>query len=95
MQKLWIARRANEVVQEPRSTYMFQDVGSETASDLIKQAGIGSLKVGKVSLIDDDPNFFVVEEGAKSAEVAQLIDEVRKQTKEKLDVELQTAIKIW
>ena len=49
MQKLWIARRANEVVQEPRSTYMFQDVGSETASDLIKQAGIGSLKVGKVS----------------------------------------------
>lgn len=95
MQKLWISRRANDVGQEPRSTYMFQDVGSETASEVIKQAGVSGVQVGNVSMVDEDPNFFIAEPGAKSGDVVELINEIKKQVNEKTQVELQPAIKIW
>lgn len=95
MQKLWISRRANEAGQIARSAYMFQDVGSETASDVIRQAGVSGVQVGSVSMIDENPNFFVAEPGAKSGDVIALIHEIKKQVNEKLEVDLQTAIKIW
>jgi UDP-N-acetylmuramate dehydrogenase len=95
MQKLWIARRANQQGPEQRSAYMFQDSGSETASEIIQSAGLKDTTVGGVSLVDGDPNFFVTEPGSTSGQVVELIESVKQQVKDKLDVELETAIQIW
>ncbi len=95
MQKLWITRRANQAEPNLRSAYIFQDVGGELASDILRQAGVAEASVGKVSLDDDDPNFLVVEPGADSSQVLELVDQLKQTVQEKLDIELQTAIHLW
>ena len=95
MQKLWIVRRASQPGPELPTAYMFQDSGSETASELIERADLKNSRVGKVSLLESDPNFFVVEPGATSAEVRQLIDQVKHEVAERLEIDLPLAIQIW
>ncbi len=74
---------------------MFQDHGGDTAGDLIDQAGLKGSQVGEVEVLDNDPNFFVVQPGAKSADVVAMIEMVKKQVAERLEVNLETAIQIW
>jgi UDP-N-acetylmuramate dehydrogenase len=62
---------------------------------LIESAGLKGTAVGEVELYDADPNYFVAKPGATVAEVRQLIDLVSTQVKEKLDIQLETAIQIW
>ncbi|MEL7496232.1 MAG: UDP-N-acetylmuramate dehydrogenase [Planctomycetota bacterium] len=95
MQKLWIVRRASHVSVDQHAAYMFEDSGSESASTLIERAGVTGTKVGKVSLFDADPNFFVCEPGATSDEVKQMIRTVQQQVQDKLEIDLKTAIQIW
>ena len=95
MQKLWIVRRATHVAMEQQSAYMFQDSGSQPAGSLIEQAGLKDVTVGKVSLSDTDPNFFICEAGATSNDVKQLIEKLKTEVMSKLEIELDTAIQIW
>lgn len=95
MQKLWIVRRSSQAGPDLPSAYMFQDSGSETASELIQRADLKGLRVGHVALLESDPNFFVVEPGATSQQVRELIQQVQQGVAERLEVELQLAIQIW
>ena len=95
MQKLWIVRRASQPAGDQRMAYMFQDEGSETASEIIRNADIKGASVGNVSILDADPNFFVTEPGATSDQVKELIEMVRQQVQDRLGIELNRAIQIW
>ena len=95
MQKLWIVRRANHPGSELNASYIFNDVGGETASEIIERAGLKGTKVGEVEIMDDDPNFFVAQSGASSEEVLKLIELVQTQVSERLEINLETAIQIW
>ena len=95
MQKLWITRRANQVESDQRSAYIFQDVGGELATDILEQAGVAEMSVGKVSLSEQDLNFLVTEPGADSSQVLELIEQVKQAVNEKTGIELQTAICLW
>lgn len=95
MQKLWIVRRASHVSVDQNAAYMFQDAGSESASSLIERADVKGTTIGKVSLFDADPNFFVCEPGATSDQVKEMIELVKNTVADKLEVELKTAIQIW
>lgn len=95
MQKLWITRRANQDATEQRSAYIFEDVGGELASDILQQAGVAGASVGKVSIAEHDLNLLVVEPGADSNQVLELIEQLKQTVKEKTEVELQTAIQVW
>jgi len=95
MQKLWIVRRANRPETGQHSAYMFKDVGGELASDLIDQAGLKGAREGKAAVLDSDPNFLVAEPGATSSDVIALMETVKAQVAERLDVNLETAIQIW
>ena len=95
MQKLWITRRSNQVAPEQRSAYIFEDVGGELATDILQQAGVAGSSVGKVSLADHDLNLLVVEPGAQSSQVLELIQTLKQTVKEKTNIELQTAIQLW
>lgn len=95
MQKLWIVRRAHQPSTEQNAAYMFKDVGGELASDLIEQAGLKGTSVGEVAILDADPNFFVAQPGAKSDDILRLMETVKTQVADRLDIQLETAIQIW
>ena len=95
MQKLWITRRANHVAPEQRSAYIFEDIGGELATDILQQAGVAGTSVGKASLSEHDLNMLVVEAGADSSQVLELIQQLKQTVLEKTEIELQTAIQLW
>lgn len=95
MQKLWIVRRASHPASDENSTYIFKDHGGETAADLINRSGLKGTRVGQVSISDQNSNFFVAHPGATSEEVLQLMELVRTQVAERLEVKLENAIQIW
>lgn len=95
MQKLWIFRRASQPASDQNAAYMFEDVGGDTAGKLIEQAGVKGKRVGNVEVLDEDPNFIVALPGASSSDVLKMIDEVKSEVFQKLEVELTTAIQIW
>ena len=95
MQKLWIVRRAAQPPAETRSAYVFKDHGGETASSLIEQAGLKGTRVGEVEICDRDPNYFIANEGATADEFLKLIELVKTQVNEQLEINLETSIGIW
>ena len=95
MQKLWITRRSNQVAPEQRSAYIFEDVGGELATDILEQAGVAGASVGKASVSEHDLNMLVVEPGANSKQVLDLIEQLKQTVLEKTEIELQPAIKVW
>ncbi len=94
MQKLWIVRRAAQPVSDS-SIYVFKDTAVESASDLIEQCGLKGTRVGDVKISDREPNTFVADKGATSADVLALIEQVQQRVKEQLDVEIETALQVW
>ena len=95
MQKLWITRRSSQVAPEQRSAYLFEDVGGELAQDVLQQAGVAGTSVGKASLAEQDLNLLIVEPGASSSQVLELIQQLKQTVLEKTEIELETAIQVW
>ncbi len=95
MQKLWIVSKAKRPPADVNAAYIFKNHGGESAGDLIESAGLKGSSVGGVSLFDAAPNYFVATADAKVGDVIKLIDLVQTQVKDKLDVQLETAIQIW
>lgn len=95
LQKLWLVSKAKRPPADVNAAYIFKNPGGESAGELIDSAGLKGTSVGGVSLLDSDPNYFVASTDAKTSDVEKLIEQVAAQVKEKLDVELETAIQIW
>ena len=95
LQKLWIHRQASQPATSEASAYVFRDPIGVTAQSLIEQAGLKGTKVGEVEISDKDPNFFIAQPGATSADVLQLIDLVKTQVSERTGVELELSLEIW
>lgn len=95
LQKLWLVKKAKRPPADMNAAYIFKNPVGETAGEVIDNAGLKGSHVGKVSLFDADPNYFVAGADASVSDVLALIEEVKSGVKETLDVELETAIQIW
>ena len=95
MQKLWIVRRASQPATELNAAYMFKDHGGDLARDLIEDAGLKGTRIGGIEICDSDPNFFTADSGSSSEDVLKMIDLVKTQVAERLEVTLEPAIQIW
>ena len=95
MQKLWIVRRADQPPSEVRSAYVFKDHGGETASDLIDQAGLKGTRVGGVEICDRDPNYFIANDDATAEDFLKLVELVKTQVHDQLEINLETSVGIW
>jgi UDP-N-acetylmuramate dehydrogenase len=95
MRKAWITRKAAQPFSFQSAGRIFKDPRSQSAAALIEQAGLARTRVGGAEISDRDANYFIVNPGAKSADVLRLIDLVRSRVKERLSVELELEITIW
>ena len=85
----------SQPLSEENATYIFKDHGGDAAADLIEQAGLKGTRIGNVEISDQNANFFVAHSGATSADVLRLIDLVKTQVADRLEIELETAIQVW
>ncbi len=95
MQKLWIARKAKQPMLDEPCAYVFKDHGGSTASQLLEQAGIQGIRVGGVEISDRDPNFIVARENATSSDFLKLVELVKAQVHERLEIELELSVDVW
>lgn len=95
LQKLWLVSKAKRPPADVNAAYIFKSPSGESAGELIESAGLKGTSVGGVSLFDSDPNYFVATADATAADVEKLIQLVADQVKEKLDVQLESAIQVW
>jgi UDP-N-acetylmuramate dehydrogenase len=95
MQKNWIVRRASQPSLGEPAAYVFKDHGGESAASLIERAGLKGTQVGEVEVLDRNCNYFVAKAGASSADFLRLVDLVRRQVEDRLDIKLALALQVW
>ena len=74
---------------------LIKDHGGESAASLIERAGLKGTQVGNVEILDRNCNYFVAQSGASSADFLRLVDLVRRQVEDRLDIKLALAIQVW
>ncbi len=95
MQKLWIMKRTSQPSGELGHGQVFSNPRGLSAGEIIEQAGLKGHKVGGARVSEKDANFIEIEQGATSADVFALIEDVRGKVSEVLGVELQPEIEVW
>lgn len=95
MQKLWIVRKARQPMLDEACAYVFKDHGGTGASSLLEEAGIQGIRVGGVEISDRDPNFFIAHEDATAADFLKLVELVKAQVHERLNVALELSVDVW
>ncbi|MEK6248722.1 MAG: UDP-N-acetylenolpyruvoylglucosamine reductase, partial [Planctomycetales bacterium] len=95
MQQQWIVKKANLPLDHQNTGCIFKNPRGMSATMLIEQAGQKSATFGKAAVSDRHGNFIVADEGAKSDDVLQLIEQMRNAVEERLGVELELAIEVW
>jgi UDP-N-acetylmuramate dehydrogenase len=95
IQKMWIVKSAVQPSRERRTACLFKDPMGATANEIIDQAGLKGATENAAALFDRDANFVIARDAVTSADVRRLIDTIQQQVREKLGVELETAIQFW
>jgi UDP-N-acetylmuramate dehydrogenase len=95
MQQAWILKRAEQPLSDQQTGQIFKSPGGSSAAALIKDAQLGSAKVGDAEISERNANFIVVGANATSRDVLELIELVRKGVAERMGVELELAVEVW
>jgi len=95
MQQAWILKRAEQPLADQQTGQVFKNPGGLSAASLIEDAKLGNARVGNVAISDRNANFIVVGPHAKSREVLELIELVRKGVAERTGTELELAVEVW
>ena len=74
---------------------IFRNPPGETAGALIDRTGLKGLRMGRAFVSLQHANFIMADEGAKSADVVNLIEVVQQRVQESFGIGLETEVKIW
>ncbi|HMO15409.1 MAG TPA: UDP-N-acetylmuramate dehydrogenase [Pirellulaceae bacterium] len=95
MQKNWIVTKSNQPGIDQCSAYVFKDHGGESAKQLIERAGLKGARIGGVQVSNQHANFFIADPATSSDDVLRLIDLVRNQVSDRLDIDLTLGLQVW
>lgn len=95
MQQLWIVKRASQPLGAEGAGCIFKNVGGVSAAKLVEETGLKGARVGDAEICDRSPNFILTGPRAKSRDVLELIEHVRRVVAEKTRTELEIAIEVW
>ncbi len=95
LQQLWILKRASQPLGDQGAGCIFKNHGGVSAASLIEEAELKGAKVGDAEICDRNPNFILVGPRARSRDVLELVEHVRKVVAQKTGTELEPAIEVW
>ncbi len=87
-------RRAKQPLEYPSGGSFFKRPSGHFAGALIEQCGLKGLTVGGAQVSEKHAGFLINRGGATCADVMALCNEVRRQVKERFDVELEREVKL-
>lgn len=95
MQKHWIVKKAAQPMGHQCAGCVFRNPRGASAGELIDEAGLKGTRIGGAVVSDRHANFIVAEPECTSQDVLRLIDLIRSQVHERLEVELERELEIW
>jgi UDP-N-acetylmuramate dehydrogenase len=95
LQKHWIIRKASQPMGHQCAGCVFKNPRGASAGELIEQAGLKGTRIGGAVVSDRHANFVVAEPDCTGSDVLRLIDVIRDQVRDRLDVELELELEIW
>jgi UDP-N-acetylmuramate dehydrogenase len=95
MQKTWILKKQSQPMGHQSAGCVFKNPRGVTAAELIDQAGLKGTRIGGAVVSDRHANFIIAEPECTAQDVMRLIDLIRSQVHERLDVELERELKVW
>ncbi len=96
MRRIWIIKKENQPYGHQSSGCIFKNPTPElSAGTLVERAGLKGLRVGGAEVSDRHANFIISQPGTRSAEVLQLIEQVRAKVRQQFGHELESQIKVW
>ena len=95
MQKQWIIKKAAQPMGHQCAGCVFKNPRGVSAGELIERAGLKGTRIGGAVVSDRHANFIVAEPEASSQDVLRLIDLVRSQVRDRMEVELELELEIW
>ncbi len=95
MQKNWILKRQSQPMGHQSAGCVFKNPRGTSAAELIEEAGLKGTRIGGAVVSDRHANFIVAEPECTAHDVIRLIDLIRGQVHDRLDVELERELEIW
>ena len=95
MQKQWIIKRANQPMGHQCAGCIFKNPRGASAGELIDKCGLKGTRIGGAVVSERHANFIVAEPHCTSQDVLRLIELVRSQVNDRMDVRLELEIEVW
>ncbi len=95
MQKQWIIKRANQPMGHQCAGCIFKNPRGASAGELIDKCGLKGTRIGGAVVSERHANFIIAEPDCTSQDVQRLIDLVRSQVNDRMDVRLELEVEIW
>lgn len=95
MQKQWIIKRANQPMGHQCAGCIFKNPRGASAGELIDKCGLKGTRIGGAVVSERHANFIVAEPHCTSQDVLRLIELVRSQVNDRMNVRLELEIEIW
>ncbi|MCI0382449.1 MAG: UDP-N-acetylmuramate dehydrogenase [Chlamydiae bacterium] len=86
-------RTATQPLKEKSAGCVFRNPPQTSAGALIEKCGLKGMQIGSALVSELHANFIVNRGGAKAKDVLQLIDCIKKQVKDKTDIDLELEIR--
>ena len=93
--EIWIYKKNSQPLNTRNAGCIFKNPRGLSAGAMIDRAGLKGKRVGGAVVSEKHANFIIAEEGCKSSDVMQLIEEIRKRVKEEFELELDLELEIW
>jgi UDP-N-acetylmuramate dehydrogenase len=95
MQKHWIVKKASQPLGHQCAGCVFKNPRGANAGELIEKAGLKGTRIGGAVVSERHANFIIAEPESTSQDVLRLIDLVRAQVRDRLEVGLELELEVW
>jgi UDP-N-acetylmuramate dehydrogenase len=95
VKEVWIYKKNTQPLKTKSAGCIFKNPRGMSAGAMIDRTGLKGTKIGGAVISEKHANFITAKADCKSSDVIALIQKVRKEVKEKFDVELELEIEIW
>jgi len=95
LQKQWIVRKARQPMGHQCAGCILKNPPGMHAGELIDRSGLKNTRIGGAVVSDRHANFIIAEPECTSSDVLRLIDLVRDQVEQRMEVVLEQELEVW